>query len=256
MASTWSHSASGLTTLLQPIVQLGDGRVVAAEALSRFAGDPAPSPGDVFLLAAATQLSEPLELAAIQSALATLPHVPADLRLYVNASPPVALSDRLGQLLIAAGPHRLVLELTEYDDADAATLLKALRPLREAGLQIAVDDLGAGNSSLNRLVALRPDIVKLDRFLSAGIHHDPYRQAVVRSLVSLAGETGIRLVAEGIESQQQADVLRGLGLDYGQGYHLGTPDIPDRLFPATGPLLRPSGRAPAVLKPVESVLAV
>lgn len=147
------------------------------------------------------------------------------MRLYVNASPPVAASPALGELLTAAGPRRLVLELTEYDDTHPATLLSALSPLRDAGLHIAMDDLGAGYANLNRLVLLRPEIVKLDRCLTADLDHDSYRQAVVRSLASLARETGSRLIAEGVEGQQQADALRNLGIRYGQGYHLGIPDI-------------------------------
>ncbi len=89
-----------------------------------------------------------------------------------------------------------------------------------------MDDLGAGHSRLGRLVTLRPDIVKLDRGLTAGIHRDPYRQAVVRGLVAMAAETGTRVIAEGIECREQAETLRGLDIRYGQGFYFGRPECP------------------------------
>lgn len=221
---------SWLTTVVQPIVDLADHRVVAAEALSRFAGDPPPAPGDVFGLAALARLGQPLELAALESALGALDLVPPGVPLYVNASPPVAVSRQLRELLARAGTDRFVLELTEYDDTEPALLNAALDPLRADGLRVAVDDLGTGNARLQRLIALRPDVVKLDRSLTADIDRDPYRQALVRSMVSFGADTGSRIIAEGIETRGQADVLHGLGVRFGQGFHLAVPDLPERVF--------------------------
>jgi EAL domain-containing protein (putative c-di-GMP-specific phosphodiesterase class I) len=222
----------GLTTVLQPVVDLKSGRLIGAEALSRFPNAPGADPGEVFRRAAASRTNEPLELAALASALTLLPQLPAEARLYVNASPAVAAGRGAHELLRSVELQRLVLELTEHGDTDIAQLLHVLRPLRAQGLAIAMDDLGAGHSRLTRLVTLRPDIVKLDRGLTAGVHRDPYRQAVVRSLVAMAAETGTRVIAEGVECREQAETLSRLDVRYGQGFFLGRPDRPARALAA------------------------
>ena len=88
---------------------------------------------------------------------------------------------------------------------------------------VALDDLGAGHSSLTYLDALRPDVVKLDRELISGIDSDPSRQRLVGALIDYAHELDVRVVAEGIETEAELAVIADLGADLGQGWYLGRP---------------------------------
>ena len=92
------------------------------------------------------------------------------------------------------------------------------------GFLVALDDLGAGHASLNRLVELRPHVAKLDKALIRSIDQDPYRLALVRSLVQFSEEVGTVLIAEGIESERELEALQKLGVPLGQGYLLGRPN--------------------------------
>ncbi|OMQ14171.1 hypothetical protein A7K94_0218525 [Modestobacter sp. VKM Ac-2676] len=118
----------------------------------------------------------------------------------------------------------LTVEVTEHapvDDYDA--LVGAIACLRTAGIRLAVDDVGAGYASLRHVLRLRPDAVKLDIALVAGVHEDPAKQAMVTALVAFSGQTGVRLVAEGLEDPAEREALQDLGVGYGQGHLFGRP---------------------------------
>ena len=137
------------------------------------------------------------------------------------------------------GELRVVIELGERDPLlDAARLARLVPRYAQQGFSIALDDLGAGHASLNRLVELRPDVAKLDMALVRGIDRDPYRLALLKSLVRFAEEVGMHLVAEGIETPAELEAIRRQGVAFGQGFLLGRPR----------PLPRPSERpsAPSV----------
>lgn len=119
---------------------------------------------------------------------------------------------------------RVVIELGERDPLlDAARLARIVPRYACQGFTIALDDLGAGHASLNRLVELRPDVAKLDMKLIRGIDADPYRLALLKSLVRFADEVGMLLVAEGIETPAELEAVRHQGVTFGQGYLLGRP---------------------------------
>jgi EAL domain-containing protein (putative c-di-GMP-specific phosphodiesterase class I) len=119
---------------------------------------------------------------------------------------------------------RFVFEITERDPALRARRLSELLGHYSAqGYGIALDDLGAGHSSLHVLVQLRPDLVKLDRELCHGVATDPMRRALVDALVTFSTRVSLRLVAEGIERADDLNVLMELGVQYGQGFLLGRP---------------------------------
>jgi EAL domain-containing protein (putative c-di-GMP-specific phosphodiesterase class I) len=106
--------------------------------------------------------------------------------------------------------------------------------LHERGVRIAVDDAGAGFSSLEHILRLGPDIVKLDRKLITQVDRDPIRRSMIAALVHFAAETGIILIAEGIENTDELETLRRLGVRHGQGYHLALPaDLPTALLLGT-----------------------
>jgi len=122
------------------------------------------------------------------------------------------------------GDLRVVIELGERDPLlDAARLARLVPRYAQQGFSIALDDLGAGHASLNRLVELRPDVAKLDMKLIRGIDQDPFRLALLKSLVRFAEEVGMLLIAEGIETPAELEAVRRQGVAFGQGFLLGRP---------------------------------
>jgi EAL domain-containing protein (putative c-di-GMP-specific phosphodiesterase class I) len=207
----------------QPVFDLTDCRIVSLEALTRFWVDPMRPPNAWFAEAAQVGLGAELELMAIRTALDRLDEFPPEVALALNVSPATAIDPRFTELLLDVA-DRVVIEITEHaavDDYDA--LLSALMPLRERGAQLAIDDVGAGFANLRHILRLAPDIVKLDLSLTQEISRDPAREALASSLVGWAGGVGASIVAEGISSDEDLELLRALGVDYGQGYHLARP---------------------------------
>lgn len=207
---------------LQPIVDLATGRVVGAEALARFADQ--RSPELHFSEADTKGLRIDLELAAVGVALRRLADLPPGAYLTVNVSPATAVSPRLAAMFDDAPAHRIVLELTEHAPVeDYPALEAALSSLRERGMRVAVDDAGAGFASLRHVLALRPDVLKLDVSITHGINSDLRRRELVRAMVAFSRATGCTLVAEGIETEDELDAVRTLGVRCGQGFRLGRP---------------------------------
>ncbi|RYY28315.1 MAG: EAL domain-containing protein [Sphingomonadales bacterium] len=216
--------AAGLPTIvLQPIHRLDTGRSAGCEALARFADASSRPPSDWFNEAFEVGLGVDLELAAIANALAAMPYVPADHYISINVSPESVLSGRLESLLESIPRAGLVLELTEHARVDDYRALRtALDGLRRYA-RIAIDDVGAGYSSLRHIIALEPDILKLDMSLTRDVHTDPARRALAGAMVNFASRIGASIVAEGIECAEEAAVLGDLGVTYGQGYLFSRP---------------------------------
>jgi EAL domain-containing protein (putative c-di-GMP-specific phosphodiesterase class I) len=143
----------------------------------------------------------------------------------VNVSPSVAETPAfLEAVAHNFDPARLVIEITEHAPVDDyRQLAGALRPLRNAGARLAIDDAGAGFASLRHVLRLSPDFIKLDLSLVHHIDADPVRRALATSLITFAGEVGATIVAEGIETRFELETLVALGVRYGQGFHLGRP---------------------------------
>jgi EAL domain-containing protein (putative c-di-GMP-specific phosphodiesterase class I) len=152
-----------------------------------------------------------------------LDEIPSDIALAINVSPAAALDPEFCELLGAVA-DRIVIEITEHAQVDDYDELRsALAPLRERGAQLAVDDVGAGFANLRHILRLAPDLLKLDLSLTQEISRDPAREALASSLVGFAEGVGASIVAEGISSDEDLTLLRSLGVDYGQGYHLARP---------------------------------
>lgn len=215
-----------LDIALQPVIELRDRRQVGAEALSRFPAEEGArrGPDEWFTDAWDAGLGVSLELLALRRALRLIER--ADGWLSINVSPETLLDDALPGLL-APVADRVVLELTEHTPVDDYhPVLRRAEELRDAGTRLAVDDVGAGFASLRHIVSLRPQHLKLDRSLTHGVEHDPARRTLTRGLVTFARELGATIVAEGIETERQLEIMAELGVDHGQGYHLGRPEIP------------------------------
>lgn len=214
----------GLHIALQPIVDLDSGRWVGVEALARFPDNETPERW--FGEAHEAGMGVRLERRVLEDALVTLPQLPGDVRLSINASPALILDPAFHEIMAGCGAdrERLTIEITEhaavarYEDIHAALL-----PHRERGLQLAVDDTGAGYASFAHVLRLRPDVIKLDRSLLTDIAHDAARRAFVTAIVLLALELDAAVTAEGVETSAELDVLRSLGVDTVQGYLLARP---------------------------------
>ena len=98
-----------------------------------------------------------------------------------------------------------------------------MREYRQDGFKIAVDDLGAGYSSLETIIEIRPEAIKLDKHIVFGVSKDPYKSSIVKLFVAFCRENGIICVAEGIETKEDYEALIELGVDAGQGYYLCRP---------------------------------
>lgn len=211
---------------LQPVVDMRTGEAVSHEALSRFPSDTFRTPAAWFAAAFETGQVIDLELAAVRKALDALEHVAEPASVSINLSPGTVLAGGLTTLGPSVPWQRIIIELTEHVPViDYAGLLDQLRPAVEAGARIAVDDTGAGFSSLRHILDLHPHIIKLDIGITRGVDTDPSREALAAMMVHFADEVGIRVVAEGVETEGERDRLLDLGIHYGQGYLLGRPSV-------------------------------
>ncbi len=215
----------------QPEVDLNDGRWSAAEALLRWQDDDGAlrTAGDFIDVAEASGLIVPVGRWVLEEACRAATRWPrcngAAPLVRVNVSArqfeQAGLVADVANALSASGlePSRLCLELTETallrDQASAADILQRLRAL---GLGIALDDFGTGFSSLAYLKDLPIDALKLDQRFIAGLPHDRYDAAIVQAVATLARQTGLDVVAEGVETEQQAQALRDCGVVHAQGF--------------------------------------
>lgn len=212
----------------QPIVRLDDLSIAGVECLSRFSsggdGGRQRSPDEWFADAHRVGMGHALEMLAMCKALDATRAFPESWTVSVNISPETIASGEVAAMLDGFDPARIVIEVTEHTPIeDYEPIIRALAPLRDAGVRIAIDDAGAGYSSLRHILVMRPDIIKFDVSLTRQVDRDPLRHAMAAALAEFARRTGTDVVAEGIETQAEYDALRELGFDKGQGYFFGRP---------------------------------
>lgn len=208
--------------VFQPIVDLSTGLLAGYEALTRFTDGTRPDL--VFALAARCGLGPQMEAAAVSAALAHARRNSVRAPVWLNVSPASLGSVHMQEALLDYDSDLLVVEITEHavvEDYDV--LNNDLMALREHGARVAVDDAGAGFASLQHILRLRPDVIKLDLGLIRGIDGDPVRQALAHSLVAFGRSIGSQILAEGVESHPELDALYRLGIDLGQGYLFARP---------------------------------
>jgi EAL domain-containing protein (putative c-di-GMP-specific phosphodiesterase class I) len=192
-----------------------------------------------------------LELSAVRRAFSKLRLISPETFLAVNVSPETLCSSALQAALDDVPCDRVVLEVTEHARVDDyAELEEVRRRLHDRGVRLAVDDTGAGISSLQHVIKLRPDVIKLDRSMIANLESDRVRRALTAALVELA--TGIEavVVAEGVETPAELTALKQLKVPYGQGYLLGRPaPIPEQTARQSSPPRRKRGYATSAAGP-------
>jgi EAL domain-containing protein (putative c-di-GMP-specific phosphodiesterase class I) len=235
-------AAGGPVVALQPVVNLRTCERIGAEALSRFPAEWGMTPDVVFAEAHSVGLGDQLELLALERAAEHLDRV--DGYIAMNVSPATLMTAECGHLLSRLPLPRVLLELSEHDQVeDYDALTTTLAPFRAEGLRLAIDDVGAGFSSLRHIVVTAPDVIKIDRSIVAGLDTDPVLTKLVHSLVEFGHGCLVRVVAEGVETAGEAAVLRTLGVDDGQGWHFGRPGPPEALGDAAPPARIPSPRS-------------
>ncbi len=220
--------------VFQPIVDLATRAIVGFEALTRF--DSGQSPDRCLADAWSVGLGPDLELASLDSATVAARRLPSGRWLDVNVSP--RLLGSLDQLrtLLWSSERPIVIEITEHEViSDYNFVREAIRALGH-DVRLAVDDAGAGAANFGHIVELRPDLVKLDISLVRRVNGSLGRQALVVGMRHFSRSAGCRLVAEGIETEEEAATLRDLGVEFGQGYLYGRPE-PVEFWLASKPLL-------------------
>ena len=210
------------TMFWQPIVDLQTTRPIGVEALSRFPGD---DPLTVFEAATSVGSGPTLEAVAITYALTNRPE---GLWVSVNVSLE-ALGSVQVQRALAGNLTNVVLEIVEHSDTDVPDLARLVADYRARGASIAVDDWGPGFSNIDRLVTLRPEIVKLDLRQVRSLDSD-YARASIRLITGWAEAVGAMVCAEGVETEEQWRQMCSFGVHLGQGHFFGRPMPPEELL--------------------------
>lgn len=212
------------TVLYQPIVNIVADRIVGHEALTRFLVEPERTPHQWFSAAAQVGCQEELETAVIKKAITALARMPEGTYISLNVSPATILEGSLYATLAGLPLKRFVLEITEHALVnDYFSISAQLEPLRRNGLRVAVDDAGAGFASFRHILKLKPDIIKLDSSLIHRIDIDQDARALSAALIRFAEETDCTIIAEGVETESEMQVLRELKVNNAQGFFLGHP---------------------------------
>lgn len=238
-----------LMTAFQPIRRLPEGHVIGVEALTRFVSDDGASADHWFSEAESVGLGTDLELAALHRALTAAQAVPEHMFIALNLTPATCADPRIPGLLDHSqlAMDRIVIDLNgpiPFDQYGALTA--ALAPLRQRGLRIAVNGAGVGFTSMDQVLELHPDIIKLDRSFIAGIESSQGQRLRAAAMNELAHYIDAALGAQGVETQEELDAVTGLGVVAAQGYLLGRPSVhpldwnawirSESETPATGPI--------------------
>lgn len=222
-----------LVTLYQPILDLRDLSVLGHEVFTHGpAGGPFEDPERLFALAERVGRLVDFETLSRRQALETVwQHLPRGKKLFLNTSArtlrdPEVTGPAFAREVEARGLRRgdVVLEVTERSTlAGGSADRQPLRRLKEAGFGIAIDDMGAGYSSLNALVEMEPDYLKFDVSLVRNIDRSLIKKSLLETLVDISAKIGAQVIAEGVEAESEFTTLRDLGVHLGQGRYLAPP---------------------------------
>jgi diguanylate cyclase (GGDEF)-like protein/PAS domain S-box-containing protein len=227
-----------LVLCYQPVVKLRSGHIAGGEALVRW-HHPTRGllmPAEFLPLAERSGLIVPIGDWTMRTAVEAVASWPVDRRLRVSVNfsaqqlTAIDLLPTLEDLLIrnSVEPTQVCVEVLETHLLDNANI-NVLRELKRLGIQIAIDDFGSGYSSLLYLKRMPADTIKIDRALITDLPHEAHDRIIVSKLIELAHDLGVTVVAEGVEDEEQADILRNLGCDFAQGF-VWSPAVPAAEF--------------------------
>jgi EAL domain-containing protein (putative c-di-GMP-specific phosphodiesterase class I) len=232
-------ASNPILSVLQPVVKLREGgapfEVFGVEGLARGPTTSVlGSPSFLLAYAAFKEVLFDVDMICIRAALAEVRHLGDAVTTFLNVQPRSLTNPeftaKLCDAVMAAGltEARIVLELTEQQTiVNPRAFAATLHRLRERGFRIALDDYGEGSSNLNLFQTLRPDFLKISGTFCRGLARDPFKQIIVQSTAEMAARVGTATVMEAVETAEDAEILRFLGIDYGQGYFFSEP-LPGR----------------------------
>ncbi len=216
-----------------PIFDLRDLSVVGYELLSRGPAGPFEMPDDLFRVSVEYNLLTAVDLRCLRTCVQALSESKFKdranrIRYHVNLFPSTIIDTPIERLMQIFSPdikpERFCVEISEQQFIGDPTYLKDhVMALRERGLLVAIDDVGFGRSSLESLIILEPDIVKIDRKYVSGIATDEAKAYSLKRLIKVVNALGAELIAEGIEMEEEVQILIDLGVNYGQGWLWGKP---------------------------------
>ncbi len=221
-----------ITSVYEPIVEVETRTVFGYEALARGPeGSELHSPRALFATATEQDLIYQLDCLCRQSGLRGAKDLPGGAKLFLNVRPttihdPAFRAESISRTLEACGlrPCDMVFEISEQESIGNFHIFREVRDYyRRLGFQIALDDTGAGYASLEAVMELSPDFIKVDRAFVHGIDQDPGRQELVRALCSVADRIGARIIGEGLDTLEELATLGRLGIPFGQGWLFGKP---------------------------------
>jgi EAL domain-containing protein (putative c-di-GMP-specific phosphodiesterase class I)/DNA-binding response OmpR family regulator len=220
-----------VTTMFQPIVHAKDNRIFGYEILTRGPANSSFRNSDMlFSFARESKLAWALEAIALEGALRRLREVDLlDRKFLLNLEAEMFGESefRIHEMVSYFSEHRghFVFELTERAAIeDYAVFRRLLDEFREKGIEVAIDDAGSGYASLEAIAALAPDYLKITKGLISALPKEPIKQDLVKMLVELAGKTGAKTLAEGIETVEEYEACKELGIDLMQGYYIAHPN--------------------------------
>jgi len=225
-------AAKAVSSVYQPIVSLADGSVYGYEALTRGPeASPLRSPLKLFELAERADKLYAFDKLTREKAILGCTQLLRNQRVFLNIparilDDPSFLPGQTLPLLQQLGltPNNVVFEITERSSIEDFTMAKkVIAHYRSQGYLIAIDDAGAGYSSLQAIAEIQPDFIKVDRSLIHNIHKDKVKEYILETFVTFSRRLNIKMIAEGIESAEELDKLLRLGVHYAQGYYLGMP---------------------------------
>jgi len=212
----------------QPIYRLSDRRLTGYELLTRSDIEDIKMPADLFRFTLENNILTHVDLKCLKNCIGVAGLFDDSLRLHVNLFPSTILAtpiDSLIGLLSRVGRDRaFCVEISEQQFIGEPSYLKGhIAALKHAGIRVAIDDLGYGRSSLESLIILEPDIVKIDRLYIDGVAADKGKRRSLERMLKMVRGLGAEEIAEGIEKEEDLEVLRDMGVACGQGYLLGRP---------------------------------
>ncbi len=226
--SALHHKRQIFHSVKQPIFSLLDKRKVGYEFLSRISIKELEMPANFFEYCLQSGILTSVDHECFRSCVASAAEVPETVQSHLNLFPSTIINIPPKDLIELLPKNRqkkaYCIEISEQQIiGDPSYLLKPIKEFKDAGIEIAIDDVGFGCSNLEAFIHLEPDIVKIDKKWINGVTRDSLRIKALERLIKLSDVLDAELIAEGIEVEEDLELLKKIGVKYGQGYLLGRP---------------------------------
>lgn len=214
--------------VVQPIFRLKDKQVVGCELFCRCTIEDLETPDLFFGFALENNILTSVDIQCLKSGISTCSRLKKKIECHINIFPSTLLATPARNILqllrISEINVTICLEMSERKFVGSPEYLReSVQELRKAGVLIAIDDVGFGRSSLETLISLEPDIVKIDRACIGGIADDSVKRRSFARMLKMLNSINVKQIVEGIETKEEITILKEMGIVYGQGFHLGKP---------------------------------